>query len=281
MQNVSREKVAAAILCLMPFVAGGLGAASPLRQFSGHLFIGIAVFAIFVVTAWYAGLNKVRSKDDRLRSFAVSGCFFIIPWSLIGLLWTGLGTPWEAIPADNVMRYLVLAVSSVAVTIGFFCLYRETAGSGGKSASALMLPIAFLAGASYLTWNCFQAGAWLIRSSRGDVSSALADMNILMDVQLYFATILTYIASAAAAASMSNSGLLSRRSAMAYFSISAAAILLLLLRGIPFPNPNAGVAPWYETPAFIVGIPAFPWLLTFMIGVVLLRKPEHGSGQEA
>jgi hypothetical protein len=30
-----------------------------------------------------------------------------------------------------------------------------------------------------------------------------------------------------------------------------------------------------------VGIPAFPWLLTFMIGVVLLRKPEPGSGQEA
>lgn len=86
---------------------------------------------------------------------------------------------------------------------------------------------------------------------------------------------------AAAAASMSNSGLLSRRSSLAYFSISVAAILLLLLRGIPFPNPNAGVAPWYETPAFIVGIPAFPWLLTFMLGVVLLRKSEHGSGQEA
>lgn len=133
MQNVSRDRVAAAVLCFMPFVAGGLGAASPFRQSNSYSFIGIAVFAMFLVTAWYAGAKKVTSKDDRARSLAISGSFFILPWSLIGLLWTGLGTPWDALPADNVMRYLVLAVSSVAVTIGFFCLYRETVEPGGTT----------------------------------------------------------------------------------------------------------------------------------------------------
>jgi hypothetical protein len=50
------------------------------------------------------------------------------------------------------------------------------------------------------------------------------------------------------------------------------ALLFLLIRGIQYPDPKALSAPWYTSPGFVVGIPAVPFIIPFLFGVVLLRR---------
>jgi hypothetical protein len=262
------RKASFAFLCIAPFIAGGLGGATPLRQVTGRPLIGIVLFVLIAIAAWTLGSKKLLGRNPS----AASGTAFIFPWTLIGLLWTGLGTPWDATASENVMRYEVLAVGSIAITIGFVFLHRVLIDVGESNWATLMLVLAILAGASFLTWACFQTGVWLIKENRGEVSQAIADMNIVLDAQLYFATLLTYVGTVAAVLGMVRAKLLSSRTSFGYLALSAVALVLLVLRGVAFPDPNAASQPWYETPAFIVGIPAMPWLMPFFLGVVLLKR---------
>ncbi len=42
--------------------------------------------------------------------------------------------------------------------------------------------------------------------------------------------------------------------------------------GISFPSPGGDPAPWYTRPGFIAGIPAGPWFMPRLLGVLLLRR---------
>jgi hypothetical protein len=46
----------------------------------------------------------------------------------------------------------------------------------------------------------------------------------------------------------------------------------LSLRGLAFPDPTALDTPWYIYPGFIAGIPAVPFIVPFLLSVVLLRR---------
>lgn len=244
-----------------------------------HIAIGIVCFALIVMSAWILGRDSMRA-GDRNRMIAIAGSLLIAPWAIIALLWIGVATPWDATPSENVMRYEVLAVASIAVTIGFVFLYRVLSTSGEILFSTFAVSFALLAGAAYLTWTCFQTGVWLIRANRESVTPAIADMNIILDVQLFFAGAMTYVAAAAGVASMVRTKLLSWRAGAVYVGLSALALTLLVMRGVTFPNPNASSTPWYETPGFIVGIPAMPWLIPFLMGVILLyRTPESSDNR--
>ena len=48
------------------------------------------------------------------------------------------------------------------------------------------------------------------------------------------------------------------------------ALLFLMIKGVKYPNGR--VTPWYTNPGFIVGIPAVPFIMPFLLGVVLLRR---------
>jgi hypothetical protein len=45
-----------------------------------------------------------------------------------------------------------------------------------------------------------------------------------------------------------------------------------VMRGMSFPNPAALSTPWYTRPGFIAGIPAVPFIMPFLLGVVSLRR---------
>ena len=59
--------------------------------------------------------------------------------------------------------------------------------------------------------------------------------------------------------------------------VSLIAVLFLALRGLPFPELTATTTVWYLQPAFIAGIPAVPWIMPFLLGVVLLRRAGNES----
>jgi len=50
------------------------------------------------------------------------------------------------------------------------------------------------------------------------------------------------------------------------------ALLCLVNRGLQFPDPTVVFMHWYTIPAFVAGIPAVPWIMPCLFGVVLLRR---------
>jgi len=47
--------------------------------------------------------------------------------------------------------------------------------------------------------------------------------------------------------------------------------VLLALRGIEFPEISGQTAPWYSQPGVVLRIPAIPWVMPGILGVMLLR----------
>jgi hypothetical protein len=62
------------------------------------------------------------------------------------------------------------------------------------------------------------------------------------------------------------------RAARAFMIVSFVALLFLVIRGVQYPDGRALSAPWYTSPGFVVGIPAVPFIMPFLFGVVLLRR---------
>ena len=74
------------------------------------------------------------------------------------------------------------------------------------------------------------------------------------------------------ATAMSRVRLLGRIPGLSYVTASAILVLLIVVRGLGFPEISAHTTPWYTRPGVIAGVPAIPWLMPTLLGVVLLRR---------
>jgi hypothetical protein len=259
-------------LCLVPFVNVPLVGNRALRLPGVYQVVGGVLFAAVVAAAWVVGARKIWARDEEKSSFALAGCFLIAPWAIISLLWVGLGTPWEAGADENKMRYLVLLTGSVAVTAGFVIVKEALSRNGEHLYSSLGFAAGMLSGAAYLVWTSFQVGIYALKTrDGGQTSPQISMISDLLDALLFAACVLTYLATAAYAASFGQAGWLERAASRVYVFANFFAVLFLLMRGVSFPNPDAGATPWYTNLGFIVGIPAVPWIMPFLLGVVLLR----------
>jgi hypothetical protein len=206
------------------------------------------------------------------RRLALAGGFLVAPWAVISLLWVGLGTPWDATPAENEMRYLVLLFGSIAVTVAFLVLKEALGDAGERFLSTLGFATGLLGGAAYLIWLSFAVGVFATKARSGQVSPAILALDEVFDILLFVACVLTYLATAAFAAAFGQAGWLGRSATRAYVIVSFVALLFITIRGLSFPDPTAGSTPWHLQPGFVAGIPAVPWIMPFLLGVVLLRR---------
>ncbi len=267
------RRVSFLFLCAAPFLLFGLAAPRYLREVGAHHAVGAVAFAAVVLAAWVLGLRALRGGAEEARRQAVAGGLLCAPFAVIGLLWVGIGPPAYATPPENYMRYLVLLSSSVSITVGFVLAQEALVVAGERLHSSLGFAASLLGGAAYLIWNCFAVGVWLARVRDGQ-SSGLAPLGDPLDVVLFVACVLTYLATASFALAFGRVGWLGRSGSRACAVIALAALALLVGRGIAFPELATA---WYLRPAFIVGIPAIPWILPFLLGVVLLRKAGDES----
>ena len=250
-------------------VAIVLDAIRPLRVSPLYQVIGVIQFAAVVWAAWTLGARAITASAREPRLLALAGIFLVTPLALMALLWPGLGPPWVATPPENQMRYLVLAAMTISIVVGFVVL-REALGEEDKNSVGFAAIL--LAGPLYLTFNAFGFGVATARLHGGEAPSAFHDLNSVIDLILFLAGALTYIAAAAFAASLGQARWISRGAARVFTIISLVALLLLVIRGLHFPDPKALSRPWYTNPGFIVGIPAVPFIIPFLFGVVLLRR---------
>ncbi len=132
-----------------------------------------------------------------------------------------------------------------------------------------------LSGPLYLIWNTYAFGVFFAKEHAGEVPQALHSLGDTFDLLLFVAGFLTYLATVAFAASLGRVQWLGRRATRAFMIVNGVALLFLVIRGLQYPDPRALSAPWYTSPGFIVGIPAVPFIMPFLLGVVLLRRAGH------
>ena len=262
-------------LCSSPWLIAVLVGIRSLRIPVVHELVGGLLFAGMALCAWWlsrAVSGSAAKGDSRIR---LAGMLLLVPFALMGLLWVGLGTPWDATPPENELRYAVLLSASIAITAAFLLLSEALCDAGERLCSKLGLAASLLSGAAFVVWNSFQLGYFAMLVAQGQVSAAMTAMNNVFDALLFAAGALAYAATAAFASSMGKLGWLGRWASLAYVLLNILALTFLMLRGVSFPIPAASPEPWYTRPGFIVGVPAIPWIMPFLLGVVLLRRPGN------
>lgn len=270
------RRVSYVFLCLVPFLLFPLVGVRALRIPGVYQTVGAVLFTAIIIAAWLLGVRAIKGPEGRQR-LALAGTFLLVPSTLFSLLWIGLASPGEATPVENRMRFLVLVVGSIAVTGGFVVLREALHEAGERVYSTLGSAVNMLAGAAYLVWMSFTLGMVVVRVQAGQIPAAVRAVYDVYDILLFFACILTYLTTAAFATSLGRARWLGRGATRAYVIVSFVALLFLVLRGFSYPDLTASSTPWYLRPAFIAGIPAVPWIMPFLLGVVLLRRAGDES----
>jgi hypothetical protein len=275
--NHNVRRVSYIFLCLVPFLAIPVIAVRALRMPGVYQTIGGLLFAAMIITVWILGARAIKTGPPRRQQQALAGALLLVPFTLMSLLWVGLAAPWEATPTENRMRYFVLLVDSIAVAGGFVVLKEVLHETGERLYSTLGFAAAVLAGAAYVVWTSFALGVYVVKVRDGLTPPAVVAMGDVYDVLLFIACVLTYLTTAAFAASLGRARWLGRAATRAYLIVSSIALLFILLRGLSYPDPRALSTAWYLQPGFIAGIPAVPWIMPFLLGVVLVRRAGEES----
>jgi hypothetical protein len=74
---------------------------------------------------------------------------------------------------------------------------------------------------------------------------------------------------------------LGRTASRVFVTASLLALLFLVLRGLQFPVRSVAMTSWSTIPGFVVGIPAIPWIMPVLFGVVLLRRVGDARRERA
>src|SRR5437667_5282475 len=267
-------------LCIVPFLSFVVVGVRAFRVPGAYQAVGVAYFAAIAIAAWTLGKRAIRADVQGRRLLGLAGTLLVTPFALVALLWVGLGAPWQATAAENQMRYLVLIVMATAIAGGFVVLRDALSEAGERFYATLGFAAIMLSGPLYLIWNIFAFGAFFGKEHAGEVPAAIVSLRDMLDLLLFAAGFLTYLATVAFAASLGRVQWLGRGAARAFMIVSGVALLFLVLRGLQYPDPRALSAPWYTNPGFVVGIPAVPFIMPFLLGVVLLRRAGEEQSQE-
>jgi hypothetical protein len=270
--NNTNRRVSYIFLCLVPFLDFIVAGVRAFRISVFHQTVGIALFASICIAAWIQGARLIISGAEQTRRIAIAGTLLLVPWSVISLMWVGLSTPWDSTASENQMRYAVLLIGSIAIASAFVVLKETLYDSNERFYSTLGFAANMLGSTAYLIWLSFQLGLYTAKVSNNQIPPEIVFLGNIFDTMLFVASSLTYLATAAFAASLGQADWLGRRVSLTYVIVNFVALLLLVMRGLSFPDPTAGATPWYMSLGFIVGIPAVPWIMPFLLGVALLHR---------
>ncbi|PYK52021.1 MAG: hypothetical protein DME51_01840 [Verrucomicrobia bacterium] len=274
------RRVSYVFLCIVPFLCFVVVGVRAFRVPGIYQAAGVAYFAAIAIAAWTLSAGAIRADVQGRRLLGLAGTLLITPFALVALLWVGLGGPWQANPTENQMRYLVLIVMATAVAGGFVVLREALSQASECFYATLGFAAIMLGGPLYLIWNTFAFGVFFAKEHTGEVPQALRSLDDIFDLLLFVAGFLTYLATVAFAASLGRVQWLGRRATRAFMIVSGVALLFLVIRGLHYPDPRALSTPWYTSPGFVVGIPAVPFIMPFLFGVVLLRRAGEKQSQE-
>jgi hypothetical protein len=274
--SATRTRISYLFLCAVPFLNFAVVGVRALRIPGVYEVVGCILFAAIGIAAWTLGVRVIPDGLAAGRRLALAGTLLILPFSLVSLLWVGLGAPFQATAAENHMRYVVLLTDALVVAVAFVILKEELDDTGERFYSTIGFATSIPAGAAYFICIALStAGSILL--IRGEKTPSAHFLNEFYSVLEFVACVMTYLTTAAFAASLGRARWLGRGAARAYMTISAVSVLLVVVSGISYPEISGRVAPWYTQPGVIVRIPAVPWLMPCLLGVVLLRRAGEAN----
>src|SRR5439155_20778776 len=117
------------------------------------------------------------------------------------------------------------------LTGGFVVVSKALSGAGHRFYAKIGFAAIMLSGPLYLIWNIFAFAAFFGKEHAGEMPAAIVSLRDMMDLLLFVAGFLTYLATAAFAASLGRVQWLGRGAARAFMIVNGVALLFLVLRG--------------------------------------------------
>jgi hypothetical protein len=266
-------------LCVIVFIAS-VAFRVP-KAYSPQAYYGLAViqFGVIVLAAWKLGAWAIAAPTQAHGTLAAAGGLLFMPWMLFSFLST-MGAPGAGqTPAEEQFRYLVLLIVSMLVSGGFILLKEVLSEAGERFHSTLGFAAIVLAAPMYVIFTTVQLGGYhaMVGASPGHEAPVSIALDTLSLHLLFFAGVLTYLATAAFAAALGRIQWLGRKTTLSFVIANFFAMLCLVLRGLDFPAPATAFLHWTTTLGWIAGIPAVPWIMPGLFGAILLRR----AGNEA
>jgi hypothetical protein len=268
--RLERSSLCAALLIIaLPLAIGIFGvparyppALSLVLTLAQLLLIGGAALGL-ILRAW-------RTGSEENKRIAITGALLVMPWALLTLM-PGYGPPFASNLAMNHVRFVILFVSSAFLGAGLLLLKDPLVDGGDRLLAPLGQASGLLGTLIQLVWAAILIGWTLSEARRPTAYLPLygTPLGNSSDVLLFFAGLLTYVATACYALSFARIGWLGRGKASVMAGLASIAIIGLVLRGLEYPDLSGD---WYMTPGMIVGIPAIPWLMPYLLGVCALVR---------
>jgi hypothetical protein len=236
-----------------------------------HLMIAVAEFALVSIAMWSLGASALARNDNERGLLAFIGTTFVLPFALFSLT-AGFGPPEAANAPQNELRYILLTIDAALVGIGFASLGQLLAKKGaGAYAASVSISMVF-ATLLYVLFTLAQLGEFVAEGDQRTVWIESFDRVSL--VLLIAGVLLTYASTAMTAVALRRTQLLGRTSSSIILLLSLLAIGFVALRAVVAltSGPMWGFNGWYDLPGFALMIPAVPWLMPCVVGILLLQR---------
>ncbi|MBI4535395.1 MAG: hypothetical protein HY708_03890 [Ignavibacteriae bacterium] len=237
----------------------------------------IVQLTVICLPGWKLGAWAVRAESEERRRLATAGSLLVIPWGLFSFL-TGFSAPQLATNPENQLRYLILMINTLAVAGGLIVLWHTLSVARERFYSTLGFASIVLAGPLYFIFTAVQLVLYrtMDRTGVGEATNILRSLDELAVIFLYFGVVLTYLATALFAAAIGRLQWLGRTARRVFVGLSLFAIMCVLIKMAEIfsspHNPMWGFETWYMIPGFVFSIPAVPWMMPCLVGIVLLHR---------
>ena len=209
-QDRSDRRLTFGFLCVSPFLVFIVVCVRALRIPGVYQGIAAVLVTAMTVAAWTLGARAIGADTKERQWLALSGGLLVVPWSVLALVFPGLGVPQQATEAENQLRYLALLLAGILMTGGFVTLTETLREAGERFYSALGFTAVMLAGPRFLVWNLFKLTVFPIAmrqvTSSGQMSGWPATLQSAGQYMLVVQAVLTYVATAAFAAALGELG---------------------------------------------------------------------------
>ena len=251
-------------------IAFGIGHSS----YKMYIPVWIIHSGLMAMAARVLGIKAIKSGDSEKRQFVNVSLFLLLPWVFF-TIFAGMGPPpgtasgWIATAMEQQIRYFILILGGVVAACGLSLLNDrlKKAGEGtysqlGFIAFQIAIPLFVL---NMAFWGCYlvEASKTFARLPPGQRPEWYVPTRELFYAIGIVEVVLIYLATAAFAVSLKTVGLFRPSICRIYVFLSfLGAVLAVLPPSLPEPLGTA---------AFLVCIPAIPFVMPFLMGVNLLR----------
>lgn len=261
-------------LTLVPFLAAIVALTIGHSKPQLYLPIWLVHVLLMVIAVWRLGKNSLTSLDPQQRQRGTTALLVIIPW-LFFTVFAGMGPPptsipdWVATATEQQIRYALLIAGGISITAGFALLANQLRQRGEKTYSLLGLLAIGIALPLFIL-NMAYWGSFLVESfTHFSAASIVRRPDWYLAMRALFSWIsgievaLFYLASAGFAQSLQSVGWFKPRACRLYLIVSLVGALLSVL-------PSFSVEP-LAIASYLVSIPAFPFIIPYLMGLHLLN----------